>query len=84
MSEHQQEVFRRYYEAKIKQLENTLERLNILEHAVEITAICRKVIAIKQLLGTMQEPPGGNKSIKGVQGFRISPGKILKRRDSSN
>lgn len=79
MHDHQQEIFRQYYEARIKQMEQALEKLNILEHAVEITAICRKIISTRQLLSTMHKPGINNKVLKRVQGYRINTGKILKR-----
>jgi uncharacterized protein YjgD (DUF1641 family) len=81
MQDHQQEIFRQYYEARIKQMEEALEKLNILEHAVEITAICRKIISTRQLLGTMKRPEinASSKILKRVQGYRINTGKILKR-----
>lgn len=80
MQDHQHEIFRQYYEARIKQMEEALEKLNILEHAVEITAICRKIISTRQLLGTMHKPRNNNnKVMKRVQGYRINTGKILKR-----
>jgi hypothetical protein len=80
MQDRQQEIFRQYYEARITQMEEALERLNILEHAVEITAICRRIISTRQLLGTMHKPQiNSNKVLKRMQGFRINTGKILKR-----
>jgi hypothetical protein len=80
MHDNQQEIFRQYYEARIKQMEESLEQLNILEHAVEIAAICRKIISTRQLLGTMHKPEiNNNKILKRVQGYRINTGKILKR-----
>lgn len=80
MQDHQQEIFRQYYEARIRQMEEALERLNILEHAVEITSICRRIISTRQLLGTIRKPQiNNNKILKRVQGYRINTGKILKR-----
>lgn len=81
MHDHQQEIFRQYYEARIKQMEEALEKLNILEHAVEIAAICRKIISTRQLLATMHKPEtiNANKILKRVQGYRINTEKILKR-----
>lgn len=80
MLDHQKEIFREYYEARIKQLEHSLEKLNILEHAVEIAAICRKIISTRQLLGTMHKPSVTQpKVLKRVQGYRINTGKMLKR-----
>jgi hypothetical protein len=79
MHDHQKEIFRQYYEARIKQMEQALERLNILEHAVEIASICRKIISTRQLLATMHTPVINNKVMKRMQGYRINTGKILKR-----
>lgn len=53
---HQQEVFRQHYRDKMKEMENELEQLNLLEHPLEIAAVCRKIIVMKQLLRTMQSP----------------------------
>lgn len=53
---HQQEVFRQYYQDKIKSMEEELEKLNLLEHPVEITSVCRKIVVMKQLLRTMEAP----------------------------
>jgi hypothetical protein len=39
-----------YHLARMKQLEEELNRLNILEHPNEIQAICKQIIAIKELL----------------------------------
>lgn len=39
-----------YHQARIKQLEEELNGLNILEHPHEIQAVCKQIIAIKELL----------------------------------
>lgn len=44
------EIQQLYHLAKIKQLESTLNELNLLENAREIEAICKQIIAIKELL----------------------------------
>lgn len=39
-----------YHLARMKQLEEELNRLNILEHPREIQAICKQIMTIKELL----------------------------------
>lgn len=39
-----------YHLAKIQQLESALNELNLLENPCEIEAICKQIIAIKELL----------------------------------
>jgi hypothetical protein len=44
------EVLEDYYIGRILQLEMSLNRLNLLEHPVEIRSICAKIISIKNML----------------------------------
>jgi len=44
------EVLEEYYIGRILQLEMSLNRLNLLEHPVEIRSICTKIISIKNML----------------------------------
>ena len=44
------EALQEYHAARKLQLEKALNRLNILEHPVEIRSICSKIIAVKKLL----------------------------------
>lgn len=53
---HQEELFRQYYLDKIQQMENELEKLNLLDHPVEISSVCKKIVVMKQLLITMDTP----------------------------
>ncbi|MGB8193694.1 MAG: hypothetical protein WCF67_17310 [Chitinophagaceae bacterium] len=53
---HQEEMFRKYYQDKINQMKAELEQLNLLDHPLEITSVCRKIVVMKQLLFTMQQP----------------------------
>ena len=39
-----------YHLSRLKQLEEELNQLNLLEHPHEIQAICKQIIAIKELL----------------------------------
>lgn len=45
------ETQREYHLARIRLLEAELNQLNLLEHPCEIKAICKQIIAIKELLG---------------------------------
>jgi hypothetical protein len=49
------EVFELYYHGKIKVWEDQLQQLNVLDHPVEIEAICRQIIAVKNLLRRMKQ-----------------------------
>jgi hypothetical protein len=44
------EALLEYYGTRKMQLEKALNRLNILEHPVEIRSICSKIIAVKKIL----------------------------------
>lgn len=44
------EAQQHYHLARVKQLEEELNRLNIMEHPHEIQAICKQIIALKELL----------------------------------
>ena len=44
------ELQRRHQLARIKLLEEELERLNLLEHPCEIQALCKQIITIKEQL----------------------------------
>jgi hypothetical protein len=44
------EVLQDYYRGRILQLEKALNRLNLLEHPVEIRSICVKIIEMKNRL----------------------------------
>jgi hypothetical protein len=44
------EALLEYHAARKLQLEKALNRLNILEHPVEIRSICSKIIAVKKIL----------------------------------
>jgi hypothetical protein len=44
------ETKQEYHLARISQLEEELNGLNLLEHPCEIQAICKQIIAIKELL----------------------------------
>jgi hypothetical protein len=44
------EVLVEYYRGKILQLEKALNRLNLLEHPIEIESICAQIIAVKSRL----------------------------------
>ena len=44
------EVMEYYYRGKIQELEQSLSRLNILEHAREIASLCKDIVRIKEVL----------------------------------
>ncbi|WP_315823214.1 hypothetical protein [Paraflavitalea speifideaquila] len=44
------ETKQEYHLARIRLLEEALNRLTLLEHPCEILAICKQIIAIKELL----------------------------------
>ena len=44
------EVMEYYYRGKIQELEQSLSRLNILEHAREIASLCKDIVRIKEIL----------------------------------
>jgi hypothetical protein len=44
------EALQEYYKGRICQLEKALDRLNLLDHPVEIESICAKIIEVKRML----------------------------------
>jgi uncharacterized small protein (DUF1192 family) len=44
------EVMEYYYRGKIQELEQSLAKLNVLEHARQIAALCKEIIRTKQTL----------------------------------
>jgi hypothetical protein len=47
------EVMEYYYRGKIQELEQSLSKLNILEHAREIATLCKEIVRIKEVLQTV-------------------------------
>lgn len=46
-----QEARLEFLQGQIQRLEHELNQLNLLEHPCEILAICKEIIAIKEVLG---------------------------------
>ena len=44
------EVMEYYYRGKIQELEQSLSRLNLLEHAREIASLCKDIVRIREVL----------------------------------
>ena len=44
------EVMEYYYRGKIQELEQSLSRLNILEHAREISGLCKEIVRTKEVI----------------------------------
>jgi hypothetical protein len=45
-----EEVMEYYYRGKIQELEQSLAQLNILEHARDITSLCKEIVRTKNIL----------------------------------
>lgn len=45
-----EEVMEYYYRGKIQELEQSLAKLNLLEHARQIAIVCKEIIRIKTIL----------------------------------
>lgn len=54
------EVMEYYYRGKIQELEQSLSRLNILEHAREISALCKDIVRAKEVLQKIIMKKGGS------------------------
>jgi phenylalanine-4-hydroxylase len=48
-----------YYMSKRRQLEYTLDQLNIMDHPIEIQRICREIVAVKKKIQQL-DPKKGN------------------------
>ena len=44
------EVMEYYYRGKIQELEQSLSRLNLLDHAREIASLCKDIVRIREVL----------------------------------
>ncbi len=54
------EVMEYYYRGKIQELEQSLSQLNILEHAREISSLCKEVVRTKEVLQKVIINKGGS------------------------
>lgn len=54
------EVMEYYYRGKIQELEQSLSRLNILEHAREISSLCKEIVRTKEVLQKIIIKKGGS------------------------
>jgi hypothetical protein len=54
------EVMEYYYRGKIQELEQSLSRLNILEHAREISGLCKDIVRAKEVLHKIIIKKGGS------------------------
>jgi hypothetical protein len=57
------EVMEYYYRGKIQELEQSLAKLNILEHAREIASLCKEIVRAKEVLHNIIIKKGGSRSI---------------------
>ena len=58
------EVMEYYYRGKIQELEQSLAKLNILEHSREIASLCREVVRTKEVLQKIIIKKGGSQSTR--------------------
>ena len=56
------EVMEYYYRGKIQELEQSLAKLNILEHSREIASLCREIVRTKEVLQKIITKKGGSQS----------------------
>lgn len=54
------EVMEYYYRGKIQELEQSLSRLNILEHAREISGLCKEIVRTKEVIQKIIIKKGGS------------------------
>ena len=54
------EVMEYYYRGKIQELEQSLSKLNILEHAREIASLCKDIVRTKEVLRKIIIKKGGS------------------------
>ncbi|OQP49848.1 hypothetical protein [Niastella populi] len=54
------EVMEYYYRGKVQELEQSLSRLNILEHAREISGLCKEIVRTKEVIQKIIIKKGGS------------------------